>query len=186
MATYYFSQIHTFDPLITLAEAKAQLKLEADFTAEDDLIQMYIDAAIINCENYTNTSLNEAKFIVQTTTQFENNLKLNVSPVQSIDSITYKDTDENPQTLDPALYELKPYDKFQSIIYFTDFENIPEVTEGSIEIAITTGYTAATLPLVIKQAAMLTIGGFYENRQDAVENLPKASTNLLRAYRFYF
>lgn len=186
MAVYYYSQIHTFQPLITLVEAKAQLKLESDYTFEDDLIEMYINAAIINCENYTGTSLNEAKFLVKTTSQFQNCLKLTVSPVNTIDSIKYKDEAGDAQTLDAEKYELRPVDKFQSEIYFNDFENLPTVTEGTIEIAITTGYTPTTIPLPIKQAAMLTIGSFYENRQDSVEDLPKASTNLLRPYRFYY
>jgi len=185
MATYYIKQTHIAETLISKTEAKAQLKLETDYVLEDDLIEMYINAAIVDCENYTNTSINEAKFKIKTT-KFENNFKLNVSPVQTIDSIKYKDPAGEVQTLAADKYELRPYDKYQSEIYFTDFDNIPTITEGTVEIEITTGYKAATLPMAIKQAAMLTIGNFYENRQDSVEALPKASTNLLRSYRFYY
>ena len=190
MATYYNAQIHTFDPLITLAEAGRQLKFDKDWYVADvldeaDLVQQYIDAAIIECENYTNTSINEAKFIIESTIQFENYFKIQVSPVQTINSIKYKDTDGNDQILGAELYSLKPFDEFQSIIYFNDFDNIPTVQEGSIEIEITTGYTAATLPKAIKQAAMLILTNSYENRGDSVEVLTKASTNKLRPYRFY-
>ncbi|MFD1292637.1 head-tail connector protein [Lutibacter holmesii] len=189
MATYINSLIHQFEPLITLAEAKQQLKLEASWTSEDDLLQQYIDAAIITAENYTQISINEAKFEIKTT-EFTNNLKIKLSPITAIDSIVYVDENGDDQTLDAVEYELRNFDNYQQEVFYKNEADLPKLskTEATpVTINITTGYAApAEMPRPIKQACLLMITSFYEKREDSVENLPKASTNLLRAYRYYY
>lgn len=189
MSVHIHPTIQSYDALISLDEAKAQLKLDASFVLEDSLIQGYIDAAVIDCENYTNTSLFTTTFNIEFS-EWVNAFAIPISPVNSITSIKYIDTADDEQTLPSAtdLYRLLPNDKFCKQIYFTDFENLPALadTQNAVTVEITAGYTAATLPRAIKQAILLRLTNFYENRNDTVEALPKASTNLLRNYRFYY
>jgi uncharacterized phiE125 gp8 family phage protein len=188
MAHYIHPQIITIPELISLAEAKLQLKLDNSWQAEDSLLEMYIGAAINEAENYTATAINKASFLIKTSA-FSNSYAIPLSPVQTINSIKYYNTAGTLTVLDAAKYELRPLDKYQSEIYFKDFANIPAVqtnNASAVIFEVTTGYESATLPMAIKQAIMIMISSFYENRTDSVEVLPKASTNLLSKYRFHY
>ena len=83
---------------------------------------------------------------------------------------------------------MRPIDTYQKEIYFNDAANLPAVysKENAITISLITGYVAATLPKAIKQAILLKVTNYYENRNDTVEVLSKSSENLLRKYRFYY
>ena len=187
MATFINSQIHTVPELVTLTEIKQQLKLSAIESSEDELLQQYIEAAIISAENYTCTSINEAKFLIEQTA-WENGYKIPLSPVQTIDTVKYTDEAGDEQTLDSAEYQLRTLDSYAKEIYYPNFDQLPKIKEASyIEITVTTGYASAdVLPKVIKQAILLIASAFYYNRADSVEALPKASTNLLRKYKFHY
>ena len=190
MAVYIFKQTHTSPELIALSEAKKQLKIEADWVDEDSLITGYINAAIATAENYIGRSINEAKFKI-TTSAFVNNLQIKRGPISAIDSIKYFDEAGDEQTLpsEEDLYELRPLDEYQDELFYEDFEDLPTVQDGksnAVTINITTGYASGeALPADIRSAIYLLIGTFYENRQDSVENLPKASSVLLNPYRYY-
>ena len=187
MATYIFSQPHAAPELITLAQAKQQLKLDAAFDIEDALIKEYIDAAISAAENYTNTSIYQAKFKV-TSPNFENNYCFPNSPISSIETVKYLGEDNVEQSLDVSKYELRPKDKYVSKIFYEEFKDLPKVYSRSNAVSITViaGYTSETLPKSLRQAIMLLIGTFYTNREDSVEALPKASTRLLGKYQFHY
>jgi len=188
MATYIFPVTHPAPELITLTEAKKQCKIELSFIEEDDLIAGYILAAISQAENYTGTNINQAKFKL-TSNGFQNNYAFKRSPISAIDSVKYFDETDTEQTLDVEKFELRPLDKYQHEIFYENFSELPNVItnkSNAVTINITCGYDADTLPKAIKQAVLLLIGTFYENRQDSVEALPKASTNLLRKYRFHY
>ena len=188
MATYIYEVTTVPVELITLSQAKKQLKLDATSTVEDDILQGYIDAAIEVVENYTSTSVNQQKYKFALAS-FTETFAFMRSPVVSIDSVKYYDVSDTLITLASEKYELRQVDKYQSEIFFNDYDNIPTVSTTKsqpVEISVTTGYDATTLPKAIKQAILLLIGSFYENRQDTVEALPKATTNLLRKYRFHY
>jgi len=186
MATYIHSLIHNYTELISIAEMKVQLKLGSN-TSEDALLQQYIDAAIMDAENYTCTNINEAKFRIDLV-EWNGSYAIPLSPVQSIDSVIYTDENGDSQTLSDDLYELRPLDAYQFEIYFNDVDNLPTIKDDTyIKITATTGYNApANLPMALKQAVFLIASSYYESRQDSVEALPKASTNILSKYRFYY
>jgi len=186
MATYIHSLIHSFADLISIDEIKVQLKLGSN-SSEDALIEQYIYGAIMDAENYTCTSINEAKFRIDFI-EWAETYAIPLSPIQSIDSVIYTDENGDPQTLSAELYELRPLDKYQFEIYFNDVANLPTIKAATyIKIAVTTGYnSAADLPMALKQAIFLIVSSYYEGRQDSVEVLPKASTNILSKYRFYY
>ncbi|MFD0762986.1 hypothetical protein ACFQZW_12920 [Lutibacter aestuarii] len=193
MAVYIFKQAHPSPTLISLVDAGKQLKFEKDWEVADELnekslVEVYIQAAIKAAENYIGLSINQAKFKL-TTNQFTNNLAFTRGPISAIESITYKDEAGDVQTLDNSLYELRPLDRYQQELFFENFDELPTVISGvsnAVTINITTGYGAADeLPEDIRSAIYLIMTSLYENRQDSVEKLPKASTVLLQPYRIY-
>ena len=182
MSVYIFQQSHTSLEIIGLDEAKKHLKV--DFTDEDDLITDMIQAAIEHAENYTGTSIAEAKYEVRFD-EFINDYEFKLSPVQSIESVGY--TDENGDAKLLADYELLPVDKFASIIHYTDSDNLPAIKEGSrIKVNLTTGYADGKTPKAIRNAIKLIIWNLYEVRQDGVFKFPTRAENILAKYRFYY
>ena len=186
MAVYIFPVTHTAPEVISLVTAKLQLKV--DFDDDDTLITSYIDAAIENCENYTGTCINEAKFAFKFS-EFTNDFVFKISPIQSIDSIKYFDEAGDEQILETEKYELLPVDKFTHKVHFIDQDTLPQVAENksnAVVIEVTSGYADGKVPKAIKSAALLVLTDLYENREDRVHKMPTRSEALLRKYRFYY
>ena len=185
MAIYYFPISHTAPEIISTAKAKEHLKIEADFVADDNLIDDYVQAAIGAAENYIGASINEAKFEVHSA-EFIDFYEFKVSPVQLISAVVYIDEDDQVQTLEAEKYELLPVDGYTSKIRY--ISELPEVIADSskaVQIALTTGYAVGKVPQAIQSAILLTLTDLYENREDRVNNLPTRSQSLLRKYRIY-
>ena len=58
---------------------------------------------------------------------------------------------------------------------------LPVLPGATVEMTVQTGYSL--LPYAIRAAILLMTGKLFDNPSDSVENLPKASTNLLKHYR---
>ena len=176
------------NPLFTTAEAKDFLKV--DTTADDTLIDNLIKAATQSCEEYTNQY-----FIDTLVTQYSDNwlefYRLYKSPVSSITSVKYYDTNDSLQTLASSNYILDDASKPARIGLAVD-ATLPTLADriNAVEVKYTVGYgTASTdVPDGIKQAVLLTIGNWYENRQTVITGrtateLPLSSQYLLNQYK---
>jgi len=175
-------------PLFTTAEAKDFLKV--DTTADDTLIDNLVFAATESCQIYTNQY-----FIKHTVSQYSDNwdgiYTLYKSPVSAITHIKYYDTDDTEQTLDPSNYILDDVSKPARIGLAVD-GTLPSLSDriNAVHVKYTCGYgTASTdVPDGIKQAVLLTIGNWYENRQSVISGrtateLPLSSQYLLDQYK---
>ena len=173
--------------IVTTSEAKTHLKV--DTTADDTLIGNLIAAAVESAQIFTNRF-----FLITQITQYGDKWDdisvLFKSKVDSIVSVKYYDSDNSLQTLatsvwlgdmahQPARIGLKPNQSFPSL---ADRIN-------AIEVTYKVGYgVAADVPDGIKQAVLLTIGNWYENRQQVVvgktaTELPKSAQYLLEQYK---
>lgn len=170
---------------ITLEEAKNHLKV--DYTADDDLITMLIEAARQAAEHRTNV-----KLITQTITEkFDafpsgsaNVLQLSVPNVQQIDSINYIDADGNTQTFAADKYYTGK-SVWPAFVSLKQNESWPGVStqKDAVTVVYTVGFgSAADVPGAIKAAMFLIIADLYENRTDSVKRLPTASQFLLDQY----
>lgn len=187
MKAYYTELEHTSPTIITLDQAKKQLKMEDLGTFDDDIIQDCIDAAIDEAENYCNTSIKQRKYKVQIAS-WSDNFEFKKQKVTEIDSVTYKDTSGNTQTLDASSYQLLPIDSYASVMQFTDFNNLPEVQEDNttaITINFTVGYADGKTPKVIQQAIKLLLTDNYEYRGDREKKENLASRIKLEPYKYY-
>tara|TARA_R110002012_G_scaffold55882_1_gene142598 strand:+ start:2779 stop:3357 length:579 start_codon:yes stop_codon:yes gene_type:complete len=176
------------NPLFTTAEAKDFLKV--DTTADDTLIDNLIKAATQSCEEYTNQY-----FMDTLVTQYSDNwmefYRLYKSPVSSLTHIKYYDSTDTLQTLAASNYILDNASKPARIGLAVDGE-LPTLADriNAVEVKYTVGYgTASTdVPDGIKQAVLLTLGNFYENRQTVITGrtateLPLSSQYLLNQYK---
>jgi len=153
---------------VSLTEAKSHLKV--DTTADDTYIESIIKAATQLSEEYTNRFFIDT-IILQTCSDFAQLQTLFKSKVSAVDSIKYYDSDNIIQTLDSAVYETQlQYEPSQ--IELADGKSFPAITKrnDAVRARYTVGYgsSASDVPEIIKQAILLTIGNFYQNRNSVV------------------
>lgn len=171
---------------ITLEEAKLHLRVSHD--EEDGLIEGLIRAATQHVDGWTGI-LGRAVMPQTWRQDFDSwrCLRLLLNPVREIESITYRDSGGDQQTLDPAAYVLRA-DGGGAYVDLAPGQSWPAVASRVDAISVTyeAGYDEAPEP--IRQAMLLLIEHWYDNRQavivgtNAVE-VPLAFGDLLAPYR---
>jgi uncharacterized phiE125 gp8 family phage protein len=154
---------------VTLAEAK--LHLRVDHADEDTLITQHIKAARISLEQECRRA-----FITQTL-----ELRLNAfparsfvlprPPLQAVTAIKYVDKDGVETTVSSTTYGVDTNAE-PGIVYLKSDYYWPSVTllpVGGFRVTYTAGWAAAAnVPDTIKNAILLMVGTFYENREEVV------------------
>lgn len=174
---------------LNVNEAKAFLRVE--HSDDDALISTLISAARQWVERHCNLALLPQTVLqvwdkAQTDT---GELRLALSPVQSVTAVTYLDTGGNTQTMDASAYRL------DTISYPARLHRVHGVQWPAILDTINTasavyiaGYEAASaVPAPIIQAMYLTIADMYDNRTDYIKKMPTAAEYLLQSagYRIW-
>ena len=150
---------------ISLSEAKAHMRV--DFNNDDTYIENLIVAAREFCETMQNRA-----YITQTwelaLDAFINNIELPNPPLQSVISMKYYDTSENEITLNSDDYFVDTYSEKGTISlkhgkYWPSTQLRPL---NGVIIRYIAGYgNAATVPIKIKQAILMLVAHWYENRE---------------------
>lgn len=175
----------TDNTILSTADAKAQLRIESSFTAEDALIDSYVAAATAAAENFINGHI-QAKSMVIKLDEMPSKLKFSTHPIRSITSVMYRDTDNAEQTLVSGTdYHLEaPSDKENTLVFDEVYNTYDRPDAVTITVAI--GYTnAAAVPAPIIQAIKLMVSDMYDRREDRANVNYKASSALLHSYRKY-
>ena len=176
------------NPLFTTAQAKEHLKV--DVTEDDTIIDNLILAATQSCEIFTNQYFIDT-VVTQYSDTWDGFYRLYKSPVSAITHVKYYDSDDSLQTLASSNYILDGTSKPARIGIAIDGE-LPNLSNriNAVEVKYTVGYgTASTdVPEGIRQAVLLTIGNWYENRQSVITGrtateLPLSSQYLLEQYK---
>ena len=176
------------NPLFTTAEAKTFLKV--DTTADDELIDNLILAATESCQIYTNQYF-MTTIVEQYSDTWAEFYTLYKSPVSALTHIKYYDSDDTEQTLDSSNYILDDVSKPARIGIAVD-GTLPNLANriNAIHVKYTVGYgdESTDVPDGIKQAVLLTLGNWYENRQTVITGrtateLPLSSQYLLDQYK---
>lgn len=171
--------------VVSLADAKLQLRLETSYTDEDDLITAYTNTAIANIENYLNAHIQPKALVLwldgfQTYT-FET-YPLTVTSVKyyqpDADSLTTLSTDD--------WYITKTSDKKQNLVIKNTPASVETDRADVVQVTATLGYASASaIPTPIVQAVKLQLSDMYERREDRGVIPVTTSQNLLRPYRNY-
>ena len=175
---------------VTLVQAKIHLRMVADavdalaYSAEDDLLSGIIAAATGYAESFVRRALITTTFISYLDS-WTDEVLLPFPPLQSITAFAYVDeagvlTAFTDYTLDVPGNRV--------VIDETPAATLREV--NPIAITYKAGYGAAgtSVPWEIKQAILLLVGHYYNNREStvigvSVTTLPQAVDSLLWPYR---
>ena len=173
---------------ITLTEAKTHLKV--DTTADDTFITNLIKSATSSAQEYTN------RFFIATTIQqvgdkWEDISNLLKSPVASVTNIKYVDTSGSLQTLSTDVYFVDDVNK-PARIGLKPNQSYPEIIDrlNAVQVNYVVGLATGSdeVDEGIRQALLLTIGNWYQNRQAVVTGtiateLPMNAKFLLDQYK---
>lgn len=174
--------------VLTTAEAKSHLKV--DTTADDTLIDNLIIAATNSCEEYTNRFFIETE-ITQYGDKWSDVAELFKSPViTDLFNILYYDTNGDPQVLATSKYTLDNISQ-PARLAPAPGESWPDIIDGlnAVEVNYKVGARlAANVDNAIKQALLLTIGHWYQNREAVivgrqVNEMPMSAKYLLDQYK---
>lgn len=155
---------------VTLAEAK--LHTRVDNTDENALIEALITASREYCENITGRA-----FATQTLEayrdyfpRYHDRFELPLAaPLQSVTSVKYKGSDGNETTMTADTdYIADTESDVGGIVlpYGATWPSFTKYTVNPIKIRYVVGYTDDnSIPKSIKQAMLLLIGNWYENRE---------------------
>lgn len=143
---------------VTLDEAKKHLRVTGD--EFDDSIWGMVEAATSTAENITGLKFRKGTYKV--TSEYLRVIRTELMPILSAEV-----------RVDGKIVEGVDVEGSRIIL--------PDMKGETVEITIQTGYKI--LPYDIRAAILLMAGKLFDNPSDSVENLPKASTNLLKHYR---
>jgi len=172
---------------VSLTEAKLHLKV--DITTDDTLITNLIVAATQVSEEYTNRFFIDT-VVNQTCSDFKELSELFKSKVSAVTHVKYYDSDNAQQVWASSNYVVnKEYEPCQiNLVVDGSFPNIADRIDA-VECRYTVGYgTASDVPDVIKQAILLTLGNWYENRMSVITGrttteMPMSAKFLLDTYK---
>ena len=175
------------EPLTT---AEAKLHLRVDHSEEDDLIDRMVAAARQSVELFTNRSLINTTFTLKLD-GFPQEIRTPRSPLSSVTSITYLDTDDASQTLAGTVYGADT-DTEPGRIYLKTDQVWPDTSDlhNSGTVTFVAGYGSATssIPAGLRSAVALLAAHYYDFREPviagaAVNKVPLSVERLLWQYR---
>ena len=147
---------------VTLAEVKLFLRLLPDDTSEDDFISGLIAAAREYCENFTGRAL-ATQTIMLYLDSIPSEVEVPMPPLQSVDKIEVIDADNIDYLINNG--------EISSIIFTANAQEADAhlYPINPVQITCTVGYDA-DIPVGIKQAMLLLVAHWYENREAVATN----------------
>jgi uncharacterized phiE125 gp8 family phage protein len=170
--------------VITLAQAKANARI--DYSDEDELLQLYVDAVTNRIEEITGTIVLERNVAVAFP-NFKHHLRIPVSPVQEVVSVTYKDANGDVQTVPTDNYTFVNGTLGNQIVSFKnfDFPNLEEDNAFPVTVEVKCGYLTQTVPADIKHAALLMFGAAESYREDMPVKTSTSAYAILKNHKRY-
>ena len=173
---------------ISLAEAKAFLRVDSDYDDDDAYITSLIGVATNVVEQFTRRRLIQQTYNLYHDF-FPPYIDLQVGIVDSVTHVKYYDGNNVLQTLATSNYDLDKRIN-PGRIYESNTGSFPNTYErpNAVEVEFIVGGTASDVPAPIIQSIYIIVGRYYENRQDVVtgtiaSELPLMVDHLLTPYR---
>lgn len=156
---------------ISLDEAKKHLRV--DITDDDTLIENLIASARRYCEKFQSRA-----YITQTWELWldewpeENYIEIPLPPLQSVASVKYYDTDGAEHILDASDYfvDMKSEPGRIVLAYGSTWPSTTLRPANGVVVQFNAGYgdSADDVPQTVKQAILLLVGHWYENREATI------------------
>jgi len=175
---------------VDVSEAKRHLRLAA---GEDVQIALLIEAARERCEREIDRAIMSTEFRFTRRSWGGISIELPKPPLISVSEVKYIDTGEAEQTLTATTEYTADTTATPGRIWLVKGQSWPSISSDAahpIQITYRGGYASANVvPSAIKQAIMLYVGHYYENREQVTvggsgAELPKAATDLLAAFKW--
>ena len=176
----------TWEP-ITLAEAKDHLRV--DHTGEDAIIDNLIVAARQYLEGLLGRGIPQQTMTAYYSTFWDLMELPRAAPLRSVSSLKYLDSDGAEQTASTDLYDVfaAPEPGEVRRAYNQSWPSHRVVTDPVYLTYVCGWPSAAQIPAPIRQAMLLLIGHWYENRETtspiSVGDVPCTVPALVAAYR---
>lgn len=171
--------------IVSLAKAKKQLRIEPGFTDEDDLIESYIESAVIASENFIGGHIQQKDMVIKMN-QFDSPIEFEAFPMQNITTVKYYPVDGSAEvTMTADLYRLT---KLNDKVFSLRFTNEPpEIADrfDAVTVTVVVGHVVDKTPKPIQQAILLQVADSYERREDRSEVFGTTAMALLRPYKKY-
>lgn len=156
------------NPIVTAEAAKEHLRVTS--SDEDYYIESLVLGATEVVEGMTGLKFGERTCEIYLDGWGSGDyVKLPVAPVQAITSIIYTDEDENDTTWTASYYRLDEHNGVPVVALSGD-NDWPTATlrpVNPIKVTATVGYSDANVPQRARQAIMVLVGLWYENREAA-------------------
>ena len=176
---------------IAQSEAKAHLRVMT--SDEDSYITSLITAATQAAQNYTNS------YFINTTLRMnfsyfpDSEFRLYGGKINSVSNIKYYNASDVLTTWDASNYSVN-LDSEPCLITYGSSSTVPNtyIKTNAVVATYVSGYgpSSSDVPMSIRQAILILIGHFFENRQEVVfgspKVMPKASEWLLEPYRIVY
>lgn len=173
---------------ITTADAKLHLDIASDVTTWDTQIAGFVAAAAEHVFNFTGGWLPMAATHTLTYECWPcDGIDLQIRPVSSVTHVKYYDTAGTLTTWDTANYRLDNGGAMPRIVY-DDSATLPLLDDRPEAVVVTFVCGAATagdVPTPIRQAMLLLVGHWFENRgavDRGMSGVPHAVSSLLAPY----
>lgn len=168
--------------LLSLADAKAHLKVE--HSDEDSLITALIETALNAIENMTGQLLGSTD--ANLFADAWHSQAFTFGPITRIDSVNYRD-ETNTEVELAATHYWADLSSSPARITFSAPPSVYTDRHQAIRIDAVVGHSA--LPKPLRQAALLLVGHYYENRQltssAKVNDVPMAVEFLVNPFRLF-
>jgi uncharacterized phiE125 gp8 family phage protein len=167
---------------VTLAEMRKYAARDSSDTTWDDFFSLHISAARIEIERVTGRIFCSSTYDVQFKSFSDTELKLPVTPVQSVTSIVYKISNV-AYTLAANQYELRSYKTFPLIVPAWDV-SWPAVDEESVVVRVLAG-NASTYDKMGCALIKAMVADVFEHRESQSEISLTRNQGVERIYNAY-
>lgn len=171
---------------ISLADVKRAAVIEHN--DDDRFLKELITNATDYAQSYTLRQFCAATYDVYYD-EFAEFMELPLSPVVSVDEITYTDTAGDPQVVDTAVYEVDNLGMYPSVVLSVGKAwPVPNKNINSVKIRFTAGYgEPKNVPGTIRQAITMLVMHWNENREGVAfthsSEMPHSASAMLQRYR---
>lgn len=187
-------------PVVTLDEARQQCRVDVGDTSGDADLARFILAATARFDGRDGI-LGRAlqpqtwELVCSRFPAERCHIALPLPPTISVASVKYLDTTETEQTFDPSLYRVVDNGSAGALIVLKQTATWPQPLVGvpdAVRVRFQAGYAAPyAIPEPIKQAILLLVDEWWENRSNAVvgtnaDELPTGVLNLIAPFREYY
>lgn len=151
---------------VTLAEVKAQLRIDAADTDYDSILTPLITASREWCEGYQNRAYTAQTLEIALDNWPDCEFKLKRPPLQSVSSIKYTDTDSVETTWAAANYIVNDYQEPARIVraYNVSWPTATLTPVNGIKVRYVAGCAdAADVPERAKQAIIMLTAHYFDN-----------------------